>query len=508
MILALLVCIPFLGGLLAWALCKAHARVPQVVSFGALVVDMCLALWVWFFHPALSVRPGAWLIDAQWPWISRMGISLHMALDGLSLLLIMLTLILASIAVAILPHGQRDRNGFYHFNLLWSISATIAVFLAVDLFLFYVSWELMIVPMYFVVALWGGENRTRAAVKFFVFTQASGLFLLLAILGLYFIHGASSGIYTFDYNALLHTTLSAKAGFWLMLGFFLAFAVKLGAFPFHGWLPDAYGEAPVAGSIVLAGVMSKTGAYGLMRFALPLFPNASSSFALVAMILGTIAIVYGAVVALGQTDLKRLVAYTSVSHMGFVVLGIYVWGHLSLQGVVIQMISHGITVAALFVIVDALERRVGTRDISRFGGLWQAAPRLGGFTMVFALALLGLPGLGTFTGEVLILLDTFRMSIPVSVIPLAGTIFAVVYSLWMVQRIFMGEGPVHTNVKDCSARELSILGALVVLIAWLGMYPSPFLRASDSAVKSIRESAPGARPDINASMERLARIIK
>ncbi len=505
MMLALLICIPLLGGLLAWAAARVHARAPHVVSLAALALDLCLGIRVWVRGNAQS---GAWLAQVQWPWIPRMGISVHLGLDGLGLLLVLLTLFLGVMSMVIPSSEPRDRRGFFHFNLMWAISATVAVFMALDLFLFYTAWELMLVPMYFLIAGWGGENRVRAAVKFFVFTQASSLFLLIAIVALYFIHGASTGIYTFDYTALLHTALSHRAGAWLMLGFFLAFAVKLGVFPLHGWLPDAYGEAPLAGSILLAGVMAKTGAYGLIRFCLPLFPHASSSFSLAAMILGAAAIVYGALMALGQTDLKRLIAYTSVSHMGFVVLGIYVWGQLSLQGVVLQMISHGITVVALFMIAAALEKRTGSRDLAHYGGLWHSAPRLGGFTVVFALALMGLPGLGTFVGEVLILLDTFRLSIALAVIPIAGTVFAVVYSLWMVQRIFMGEALPRPHIADCKGRELAALAIMAVLIVWLGLYPGPFLDTSAPSVTALRQSALDARPAGKGSMERLARFMQ
>jgi NADH-quinone oxidoreductase subunit M len=505
MMLVWLLGIPLLGGVLAWAAARVHPRASQVLSIAALSIDLCVALWLWGSHAQALTQSGAWIAQMQWPWIPRMGISVHLAMDGLSLLLVVLTLFLGIMSVAVSSSEVRDRPGFFHFNVLWSISGMIAVFMALDLFLFYVAWELMLVPMYFIIALWGSGNRIRAAVKFFVFTQASSLFLLIAILGLYFVHGNATGNYSFDYAALLHTALSHRAGVWLMLGFFLAFAVKLGVFPFHGWLPDAYGEAPLAGSILLAGVMAKTGAYGLIRFCLPLFPQASNSFSLAAMILGAAAIVYGALMALGQTDLKRLIAYTSVSHMGFVLLGIYVWGQLSLQGVVLQMISHGITVGALFMIAAGLEKRIGTRDITRYGGLWHVAPRLGGITLLFALALMGLPGLGTFVGEVLILLDTFRLSIPLAVIPIAGTVFAVVYALWMVQRIFMGESAPRPHIADCRGRELLSLGIMAALIVWLGVYPKPFLDTSAPAVTELRQSAPDARPVITSSRELLAR---
>jgi NADH-quinone oxidoreductase subunit M len=508
MILALIICIPFLGGLLAWALSRVHARASQAISLAALVADAGCLIWLWRSQAQTLVQSTALLAQEQFAWIPSMGISIHLGMDGLSLLLVALTLFLGIVSIAVPSSNVPDRTGFFHFNVLWYVSAMMAVFMALDLFLFYVAWELMLVPMYFIIVLWGHENRIRAAVKFFVFTQASSLFLLVAIVALYSIHGNETGVYTFDYPALLHTALSHRAGVWLMLAFFLAFAVKLGVVPFHGWLPDAYAEAPFAGSVLLAGVMAKTGAYGLIRFCLPLFPQASSSFALIAMILGAIAIVYGALMALGQTDIKRLVAYTSVSHMGFVLLGIYVWGQMSLQGVVLQMISHGVTVAALFLIALALETRMGSRDIRRYGGLWRSAPVLGGFSVVFALALMGLPGLGTFAGEVLVLLDTFRLSIPLAVIPIAGTVFAVVYSLWMAQKVFMGSASAGPLCADSKGGERAVLWVLTGLILWLGLFPKPILDTSAMAVAVIKNSAPDANPDISGSMERFARILQ
>jgi NADH-quinone oxidoreductase subunit M len=504
-ILFLLVCIPFAGGLIAWAMARVHVRAPQSIALATLFVDLGFTIWLWASRRLALGEQGAWLAQVQIPWIPGIGVSVHFALDGISLLLILLTLVLAIMAVIIPSSEVHDRPGFFLFNLMWTVSAMVAVFIAMDLFLFYVAWELMIVPMYFIIALWGSEKRARAGMKFFIFTQASSLLLLIAILGLYFIHGNQTAAYTFDYASLLHTTLSPHAGFWLMLGFFLAFAVKLGAFPLHGWLPDAYSQAPMAGSLLLAGVMAKTGAYGLIRFCLPLFPNASSSFSGVAMILGSVAIIYGALMALGQTDLKRIIAYASVSHMGLVLLGIYVWNQLSLQGAMIQMVSHGVAVGALFIIAALLENRIGSRDIRHFGGLWHSSPKLGGFTLVFALALMGLPGLGTFVGELLIVLAAFKLSAMLAVIPLAGTVFAVVYALWMMQKIFMGE-PIARRMPDCRGGELVSLAVLTVLIVWLGLFPTLFLNASEKAVSGVLEKAPDARPDFNASLNRFSRV--
>jgi NADH-quinone oxidoreductase subunit M len=289
-------------------------------------------------------------------------------MDGLSLLLVLLTVLLGLMAVVASWSEIRERVGFFHFNLLWVLAGIVGVFLALDLFLFYVFWEMMLVPMYFLIGIWGHESRIYAAIKFFIFTQASSLLMLLAIVTLFFLHHQQFGVYTFDYIALLGTPLGPGMAMWLMLGFFVAFAVKLPVVPFHTWLPDAHTEAPTAGSVILAGLLLKTGAYGLLRFVVPLFPEAARAFAPAAMVLGVIGILYGAVLAFAQTDLKRLVAYTSISHLGFVVLGIFAWNEWALQGAVMQMICHGLSTGALFILVGALQERLQTRDMGRMGG--------------------------------------------------------------------------------------------------------------------------------------------
>ena len=323
MILAWLIIIPLAGGLAAWPLGRKNAAVTRWISLAALSLDLVLLASLWSASSSqVSLTSGTWLIELNRPWIPQLGISLHLAVDGLSLMLVALTLFLGIVSVICSWTEIRERVGFFHLNLLAILAGILGVFLSLDLFLFYFFWELMLVPMYFLISIWGHENRVYASLKFFIFTQAGGLLMLLSILGLYFIHGRSTGVYTFDYSLLLGTALTPKAAFWLMLGFFISFTVKLPMVPFHPWLPDAHTEAPTAGSVILAGLLLKTGAYGLLRFVLPLFPEAALSIAPAVMIIAVIGIIYGAVLAFAQTDLKRLVAYTSVSHMGFVLLGI------------------------------------------------------------------------------------------------------------------------------------------------------------------------------------------
>jgi len=388
--------------------------------------------------------------------------------------------------------GIQERVGFFHFMILWTTAALAGVFLSLDLFLFYFFFEMMLIPMYFVIALWGHERRVYAAIKFFIFTQASGLLMLIAILALYFIHGRATGVYTFDFTQLLGTQMPSGTAFLLMLGFFAAFAVKLPAFPLHTWLPDAHTEAPTAGSVILAGVLIKIGAYGMIRFMVPLFPQAVYDFRTVGMILAVIGIIYGALMAYAQTDLKRLVAYTSVSHMGFVLLGIFAWNTLALQGVVLQIVCHALSTGALFILVGTLQDRIHTRDMAKMGGLWAVAPRMGGTAMFFALASLGLPGLGNFVAEFLILVGTWQVSKWAAVLGAVGLVFATVYALWMMQRAFQGRETHALRFDDLVPRETGMYAALIAALVVLGFYPQPLITTARQTVTSVQQITAGS----------------
>jgi len=397
-----------------------------------------------------------------------------------------LTFFIGILAVLVSWTQVHKRIGFYHFNLLWILAGITGVFLALDLFLFYFFWEVMLVPMYFLIGIWGYKNRLYAAYKFFLFTQASGLMMFLAILALYFIHGQNTGVYTFDYPELLGVELTGRIAFWLMLGFLAAFVVKLPAVPFHTWLADAHTEAPTAGSVILAALLLKTGAYGILRFVIPLFPEAAQAFAPFAMALGVVSILYGAKLAFAQTDLKRLVAYTSVSHMGFVLLGAFAFNVMAYQGVVLQLLAHGISTGALFIIVGNIQERTHTRDINQMGGFWQQMPGMGAVALLFALASLGLPGLGNFVAEFLTLLGAWQASLLWTVIAALGLIFSAVYSLRIVQRVFHGAAPVGKGVlPDLNVREWVVMGSMIAIIFWLGLYPRPILKSADSPLRII-----------------------
>jgi NADH-quinone oxidoreductase subunit M len=341
--------------------------------------------------------------------------------------------------------------------------------------------------MFLLIALWGHEHRSYAAIKFFLFTQASGLLMLVSIVGLYVIHGQTTGNYTFRYDDLLENGVGGRAAFWLMLGFFVAFAVKLPAFPFHPWLADAHTEAPTAGSVILAGLLLKTGAYGLVRFVVPLFPEAAAEFAPVAMAMGVAGVIYGALLAFAQQDFKRLVAYTSVSHMGFVLLGVFAWNAQAVQGVLMQMICHGVSTGALFIIAGALQDRMHTRDLERMGGLWAITPRLAGFSLLFALASLGLPGLGNFVGEFLVLIGSFPANRLMTILAALTLVASAIYSLRLVQRAFFGQPRGLTRIADFDGVETAMLALLAAAIVWLGLAPQPLFGMSQQAVTRMLE---------------------
>jgi len=487
MILIALIGILLAAGVLAWLSSRWSTELPRWISLIAAVVDFILAARIWF--GAGSSRSNVWFDEVNYNWIPGFGIHFHLAVDGLSLLMLLLTFFLGIMAVLASWTEIRERVGFFHFNLMWVLAGIAGVFLALDLFLFYFAWELMLVPMYFLIVIWGHERRVYAAVKFFLFTQFSGLLMLIAILALYFIHHQATGVYTFAYSELLGTQLSPGTELWIMLGFFVAFAVKLPVVPLHTWLPDAHTEAPTAGSVILAGLLLKTGAYGLMRFVIPLFPHAAHEFTPVALVLAVIGIVYGAVMAFSQTDLKRLVAYTSVSHLGFVLLGTFSWNPLALQGAIMTMICHGLSTGALFMLVGGLQERIHTRDLESMGGLWAVAPRLSGAALFFSLASLGLPGLGDFVGEFLVLLGAYKISVTITVIASLGVLASTFYALRMVQRAFQGSNTHGWQLSDLAPREGLMMAAMIVGLLWLGLYPQPVLNTFGQALDKLQRQA-------------------
>jgi len=360
--------------------------------------------------------------------------------------------------------------------------AMIVVFTALDLFLFFMLWEVTMIPMYFMIILWGGPQRIAAGIKFVLYSLSGSLVLLLAILGLYVEGGR-----TFDILALAEKTYSPDAQFWIFLAFFLAFAIKLPMLPFHTWLPDAHSEAPTAGSVILAGVLLKMGGYGFLRFCLPMFPEASVTFAPFILWLSVAAILYGGYMALAQSDLKKLVAYSSISHMGFVTLGIFVFNNHGIQGAILQMVNHGITTGALFLAVGQLYDRTHSRSIQDYGGLQKSMPRFVALFCLFSVASFGLPGTCNFIGEFLVLVGTSFESYVMVLLSMGGIVLAAAYMLWMLQRVVLGQPKTSTvsQLSDLSIRELATVIPLAILVLWIGVYPSPLMEMMDSSVTHL-----------------------
>lgn len=485
MILVILIGLLFVGGLLAWVSERLDPSLPRIVALVTVLIDLALMLTLLGGEPAEA----GWVVSLQAEWMPRFGISFFLAVDGLSILLLLLTGFLGVIAIGSAWSEITERAGFFYFNLLWTLAGVLGVFTALDLFLFFFFWEVMLIPMYFIIAIWGHENKNYAAMKFFLFTQVSGMLMLVSILVLAYFHYVQFGSFSFNYTDLLNVDTGGRLEFLVMLGFFIAFTTKLPSVPFHSWLPDAHSQAPTAGSVILAGVLLKTGAYGLIRFVIPLFPEASMEFAPVAMTLAAISILYCAKVAFAQTDIKRLIAYTSVSHMGFVLLGVYAWNEQALQGAVMTMLAHGLSAAALFMLAGGLQHRIHTRDMQDMGGFLSKVPRMATVALFFSIAAVGMPGLGNFIGEFLVLLGAFQANILMTVISAFGLIFAAVYSLWVIQKVFHGEfkngGFDASQLTDLSRREMVYFGAMMLGLIWMGMYPQSFLSMSESALNGL-----------------------
>lgn len=500
MMLPWLILIPFIAGLLCWQAERINAALPRWIALLSMLLVLVLSLTLWSTgNLSLAPLPGvapSWTSEFQLPWIPSFGISFHLAMDGLGVLMVALTGLLGVFSILGAWKENHSRTGLFHLNLLWLLGAVIGIFTAVDMFLFFFFWEVMLVPTFFLIALWGhqGSDRRRhvnAAVKFFIYTQVSGLLMLAAILGLVLVHYNATSTLTFDYGELLGTPFSGATGMVLMLGFFIAFAVKFPAMPLHAWMPDTQAEGPTSGAVDLSGILLKTGAFGIIRFAIPLFPDASSEFAMIAMILGVIGIIYGALVAFSQTDIKRLVSWSNVSHMGFVLVALYSGSVIAMQGAVVLMIASGLTTGGLCLICGQLYHRASTRDLRQMGGLWGRIHYLPGMSMFFAIAALGLPGTINFAGEFLILVGTFQDHPWIAAISTIGMVLGSVYALIMIHRAYFGK---PASASDASSplpgldrRELGMMTCLAVLVVLLGLYPQPMLDASSATMSGVHQ---------------------
>jgi NADH-quinone oxidoreductase subunit M len=494
-ILTSLIALPIVGSLLLLPMRDDQRNAPLIRRI-ALIVSLLVFAETLLLWSRFSPTDADFQFVERHAWIPAFGISYIVGVDGISLLLLVLTGFLTPIALLGSWDSIHKRLKAFCIFMLLLESAMMGVFVAMDLFLFYVFWDAMLVPMYFLIGVWGYDRRIYAAVKFILYTMAGSVLMLLAILGLAYLHTTTNGSYSFELARLSALEVPPHLQFWFFLAFALAFAIKVPLFPFHTWLPDAHVEAPTAGSVILAGVLLKMGTYGLVRFAFPLFPAAAGFFAPYLAGLAVVGIIYGALVAMVQPDMKKLVAYSSVSHLGFVVLGIAAMNIQGLSGAVYQMLNHGVSTGGLFLIVGMLSDRRHTRLIAEYGGLKKIMPRLVAVFLIITLSSIGLPGLNGFVGEFLILLGAFRWDPRLAAVAATGVILSATYMLWMFQRV--NYGPVindkNATLRDLGSREWFVVAPIIAATVLMGVVPNLFLRsiepAAERVIDQVRQSAP------------------
>jgi NADH-quinone oxidoreductase subunit M len=487
MILTLSWLVPLAGALLVLCIGNADGRRDRLIrwlSLGVTIATFAVTLVIWArFDPASS----EFQFVERHAWVPTFGIDYYIGVDGISLFLVVLTAFLSPIALLSSWGAIERKVKEFSIFMLALEAAMIGVFVSLDLFLFYVFWDAMLVPMYFLIGIWGYDERIYAAIKFMLYTMAGSVLMLVAILGLAYFHNVATGTYSFDLLKLYTLDIAPQAQMWFFLAFTIAFAIKVPLFPFHTWLPDAHVQAPTAGSVILAGVLLKMGTYGLIRFSFPLFPEAAAYFAPGLAVLAVVGIVYGALVAMVQPDMKKLVAYSSVSHLGFVVLGICAMNIQGVQGAIYQMLAHGVSTGGLFLVVGMLSDRRHTRLISEFGGLKAVVPRLTAAFMIITLASIGLPGLNGFVGEFLIMLGAFRWDPRFVLVAGLGVILSAVYMLWMFQRVYYGPVTHEENTKlpDLLPREWAAVVPLCAMALVMGVFPTVFLKPTEASVNAV-----------------------
>jgi len=504
-LLTIITFLPLIGALVVLA--APGGKLGRSIAFWCSVVVFLISLLLLGKYDTAS--SAAFQLETNVPWVESLGLRYHIGIDGVSLLLILLTTFLMPIVIVSASDSVTSRQKEFAVASLVLETAMIGALIALDMVLFYVFWELMLVPMFLIIGVWGSENRIYAAVKFFIYTMVGSLLMLVAILYMYWLTGEQSGTRSFDYMAMQALRIAPEVQVWLFAAFALAFAVKVPMFPLHTWLPDAHVQAPAPGSVVLAGVMLKMGTYGFYRFAFPLFPDATFELRWVIVAASVVGIVYGSLMSMAQRDMKKLIAYSSVAHLGFVMLGLAAFSTAGVTGAVYQMLNHGISTGALFLMVGMIYARQHTRLIADYGGIAKVIPAFAAVWLVVTLSSIGLPGTNGFVGEFLILSGTFWSKLPGgqwwATVAATGVILGAVYMLWMYQRVYQGEVTREENrhIKDLTVREWLILSPLVALIFVMGLFPSPFLDIARPSVSrfvaQMQRAAPELAGDLPAS---------
>ncbi len=514
-ILSIITYIPLLAAFVILFVPKDQTKLIKYSTTAVFLLDFLLSLPLWFgWGQAQAAADSAhtlWVFEeGPFPWITSLGASYHFGVDGMSMLLVLLTTLLGVLAAWSSWRYIQNREKEYYIWLLVLQTGMLGVFCSLDFFLFYVFWEVMLVPMYFLIGIWGGPNKLYAAIKFFLYTLAGSVLMLIGILVLYFRTPLVNGVHSFDLNSILALHLDPALQWWVFAAFFVGFAIKVPMFPFHTWLPDAHVEAPTAGSVILAGVLLKMGTYGFYRFAIPILPDATLTWLPFVLILSIIGVIYGAMVSLVQKDMKKLVAYSSVSHLGFAMAGMFTLTVAGMKGSILQMINHGISTGGLFLLVGIIYERMHTREIKLYGGLAKLMPVYAAFFMIITLSSIGLPGLNGFVGEIMILLGAYTMpsylifSKSLLFLLASGMLLGAAYMLWMYQRVFFGEvtNPhleEHVKGHDMTGRELGYMIPLVVLALWIGLYPKPVLDKMDRSVAFVMQRLKPAMERVEAA---------
>lgn len=493
MFLFLLVIIPFLGSVFSFFSFRLRKYFPRYVALTSIVLILLITIKIWFFEGLYIYQNNYypnWNFQLILSWIPRFGIEFHLALDSFSIIMLFLTFFLGIIAILCSWNEIKENEGFFYFNLMLVLTGIIGIFIACDLFLFFFFWEIILIPMYFLIALWGNDKKNKkksinTANKFFIYSQVSGLIMLVSILLLVFSYYQSTHILTFNYNLLILHSISSNIEYIIMLGFFIAFIIKMPIIPFHGWLSDFHSRSTYCGAVDIVGVLLKTAPYALLRYSMTLFPNTIQKLAPIAMFLGLFSVFYGSILAFSQTNVKRLIAYSSISHMGLILIAIYSNSEIAFQGVVIQIISSSISSSALCILSGQIYKYFKTQDIIKMGGFWSNIYWIPAFSLFFALANLGIPGTGNFIGEFLILFGLFKTYSIVSIIAIISVIFSSIYSLYMIQRIFYGPCKIKNLRFFPNIKEFFISIILILALIFLGFMPQKILNISQNTISSI-----------------------